>query len=76
MNEKTAIGYVPKDGTINLEGIDVSKETMDKLRTTDKEFLLNEVKELKNFFEEQINDDLPKEMWDQLEQLEERAKAM
>ena len=76
VGEKTAIGFVPKDGTINLKGTDVTQETMAKLRTTDKEFLLNEVKELKHFFEEQINDDLPKEMWDQLKQLEERANAM
>ena len=76
VGEKTAIGFVPKDGTINLQGTDVTQETMAKLRTTDKEFLLNEVKELKHFFEEQINDDLPKEMWDQLKQLEERANAM
>ena len=74
--EKRAIGYVPKPGAINTEGIDVSKETMEKLLTTDKEFLLNEVKELKNFFDVQINDDLPQEMWDQLKQLEERANAM
>ena len=74
--EKKAIGFVPKPGTINTEGIDVSKETMEKLLTTDKEFLLNEVKELKNFFDVQINDDLPKEMWDQLKQLEKRANAI
>ena len=74
--EKKAIGYVPKPGTINTEGIDVSRETMEKLLTTEKEFLLNEVKELKNFFEVQINDDLPQEMWDHLKQLEERANNM
>ncbi|XP_028398235.1 phosphoenolpyruvate carboxykinase, cytosolic [GTP]-like [Dendronephthya gigantea] len=74
--EKKSIGYIPKPGTINTQGIGVSKETMDKLLTTDKEFLLNEVKELKNFFDVQINKDLPQEMWDQLKQLEERANAM
>jgi phosphoenolpyruvate carboxykinase (GTP) len=74
--EKRAIGYVPKPGVINTQGIDVSKETMEKLLANDKEFLLNEVKELKNFFDVQINDDLPQEMWDQLKQLEERANAM
>ena len=70
------MGFVPKEGTINTEGLKVSKETMKKLMTTDKEFLLQEAKELRNFLDVQINDDLPKEMWDQMKKLEERAHAM
>lgn len=74
--DKTALGFVPKPGAINTKGLDVSDETMKKLMTTEKDFILQEVKELRKYFDDQINTDLPKEMEKQLNMLEERAKAM
>lgn len=75
--EETAIGYVPKKGDINVEGIEdkVTPEIMDKLLAVDKELWTAEIAEMRRYYKEDIADKggkIPDELWAQLDALEAR----
>ncbi|ELT92619.1 hypothetical protein CAPTEDRAFT_160685 [Capitella teleta] len=72
---KTPIGFIPKEDAINLEGL---KESVDVkgLFHLPKDFWLQEVEEIRTYFEEQVNKDLPDAMWQELDQLKERVKKL
>ena len=72
---KTAIGYMPTPDAIDTEGMDVSKETMEKLLSLNKEDWLKEVESIKEHFKS-YGPKLPKELWDQLAALEKRVNEM
>ena len=54
--EETAIGYLPKKGDINLEGIEdeVTPEIMDKLLDVDKDLWKKEIAEMRRYYDEDI----------------------
>ena len=54
--EETAIGYLPKKGDINTEGIEdeVTPEIMDKLLDVDKELWKKEIAEMRRYYDEDI----------------------
>ncbi len=56
--EKTPIGFVPTDGALDLEGLDITAETIEKLFAVNPEDWLEELKDLHSFFE-QFGDRLP-----------------
>ncbi|XP_067927791.1 phosphoenolpyruvate carboxykinase, cytosolic [GTP]-like isoform X2 [Watersipora subatra] len=71
---ETAIGLVPKDDAVNTEGLgDID---MKELVTTTSEFLTKECDTLEKYFKEQVNTDLPDEMWKELSDLRRRASDM
>ncbi|XP_077982156.1 phosphoenolpyruvate carboxykinase, cytosolic [GTP]-like [Glandiceps talaboti] len=72
---KSPIGYIPKEGTLNLDGLDTPVDTKE-LFSVPKDFWANEVKEIRQYFDEQINVDLPNEVADELKSLENRVKDM
>ena len=67
----TPIGYIPREDALNLDGL---KESVDMKGLFDlpKDFWLKEVEEIRTYFEEQVNKDLPDAMWKELDQLKER----
>jgi uncharacterized membrane protein len=69
----TPIGRMPTEDAIDTEGLNVSKETMDKLLAVNKEEWLQEVESIKQYYA-QFGDKMPKELRDQLEALEQRLK--
>lgn len=71
--DETAIGYLPKKGDINVEGIEdeVTPEVMDKLLAVDKDLWKKEVGEMREFYK-QFGDKLPKALSNELDKLEER----
>jgi phosphoenolpyruvate carboxykinase (GTP) len=71
--QKTPIGYVPHSKDINIEGLDINNETLDKLLSIDKNDWVEEIKGHKEFFD-QFGDRLPKEIWDEYHALESRLK--
>uniref|UniRef100_A0A6P8PZ64 Phosphoenolpyruvate carboxykinase [GTP], mitochondrial n=1 Tax=Geotrypetes seraphini TaxID=260995 RepID=A0A6P8PZ64_GEOSA len=71
---ETPIGYVPAEGALNLEGL--GKVDTQELFSLPKEFWEQEVKEVRAYLTEQVNDDLPKDMTHELEALERRVKKM
>jgi len=70
---QSAVGYLPRPGALDLQGIDVD---MDACQSLDKEFWTREVEQLKKYFSEQVNDDMPEEMTRQLRMLEMRVAKM
>ncbi|NXM44913.1 PCKGC protein, partial [Gymnorhina tibicen] len=70
----TAIGYVPTDAALNLKGLEDVNLT--ELFDISKEFWEKEVEEIKQYFEVQVNADLPYEIERELLALEMRIKQL
>lgn len=71
---ETPIGYIPAEGTLNLKGLrDVN---MEELFEISKDFWEEEVKDIRKYFDDQINADLPYEIDWELNCLEERLKQL
>ncbi|XP_074646876.1 phosphoenolpyruvate carboxykinase, cytosolic [GTP]-like isoform X2 [Tubulanus polymorphus] len=70
--EKTAIGYVPKADSINMNGYDGSCD-LPQLFHVPKDFWKQEVKEIRKYFDEQVPDDLPPKVGEELNALEDRV---
>nr|CAI5835492.1 unnamed protein product [Callosobruchus analis] len=73
--QETAIGYVPKSNSLNLEGL---KETVDIQQLFDipKDFWREEVYAIEKYFNEQVGNDLPKEIGNQLVDVKRRVDNM
>ena len=54
--EETAIGYLPKKGDINIEGLEdeVTPEIMDKLLAVDKDLWTKEIAEMRRYYKDDI----------------------
>ncbi|NXB32470.1 PCKGC protein, partial [Eulacestoma nigropectus] len=70
----TAIGYIPADAALNLKGLEDINLT--ELFDISKEFWEKEVEEIKQYFEVQVNADLPYEIERELLALEMRIKQL
>ncbi len=68
---ETAIGYVPYAKDINIEGLDISVDTIEDLLSVDKASWLEDVENIKSFYA-QVGDRVPAIMFDELKALEER----
>ena len=70
---ETAIGYVPKPEDINIDGLDISVDTIKDLLTVDKAAWLADVENIKEFYK-LVGDHVPAEMNEELAALEARLK--
>jgi len=72
---ESAIGWVPKAGSINLEGL---KQTVDwdALFSVPKDFWAAEADEIGNYFKDQLPEDLPDSVGEQLGKLKERVARL
>lgn len=61
---KTAIGWVPKMDSLNLEGLNLPKETVDQLFEVNKEEWTKEAQDIAEYFKI-FGNRLPMEMWAQ-----------
>ena len=68
---ETEIGYMPKEGAINVDGLDVSAETMKELLSVDVEGWKKELADIKANHYPKF-DNMPKELLAELAALEER----
>nr|XP_022905792.1 phosphoenolpyruvate carboxykinase [GTP]-like [Onthophagus taurus] len=68
---ETPIGWVPKPGSINLEGLE-NPPNMEELTKVDKEFFLKELDQIEKYFDDQLTTDLPETMKDELKRYRER----
>ncbi|XP_076358104.1 phosphoenolpyruvate carboxykinase, cytosolic [GTP]-like isoform X2 [Tachypleus tridentatus] len=68
---ETPIGYVPTEDAINVKGL--PPINMKDLLHVPKDFWQSEVKEIREYFEEQLPNDLPPEVQDELHKLEVRV---
>lgn len=71
---KSAVGYIPKAGSIDLSGLE-SEVDMNALFELPKEFWEAEVKELGTYFEEQVGEDLPVKIRQELSKLQSRVNS-
>lgn len=68
---ETSIGYLPKPVDLNIEGLDIDQDTLKELLSVDKSVWKEEVKSQREFFDS-IGERVPKEIYDELNRLEER----
>ena len=68
---ETAIGYVPVAEDINIEGLDISIDTIRELLTVDVESWKEDVENIKEFYA-LVGDRVPAELYDELAALEAR----
>jgi len=68
---ETPIGYIPKIEDIDLTGLDLPSDTLEKLLAIDKKEWKKELTEHKEFFK-MFGQRLPKEIWDEYKALEKR----
>ncbi len=70
---ETAIGFVPNKEDLQLEGLEIDDATLTELLSIDKEVWKEEVKDQREFFS-QFGDKLPKEIADEVNNLENNLK--
>ena len=71
---KTPIGYVPTADSLDLTGLNVSRESLDKLFAVHRDDWFKETEDIASFLQ-QFGQRMPKAMWDQLEALRLRLRA-
>lgn len=70
----TSIGYIPKEGTLNTDGLgDVNMKELFEIKP---DFWKQECDDVEKYFKEQVNKDLPAEMWEELDGLRKRTASM
>ncbi len=69
----TPIGYVPYVKDIELDGLDIDEKTIEGLLEVDKELWLEDVAGIKEFYAS-VGSRVPKELYEELEALENRLK--
>ena len=69
--DMTAIGYVPKPEDLNIEGLDLTIDTIKELLSVDKDAWLEDIKNIREFYS-LVGDRVPETMYDELNALEAR----
>lgn len=67
--EPSPVGYLPKKGSINLQGLVVD---WDKLMSVPHDYWVNDIDETLKWLDEQLGDDLPQDIRVQIEQQKQR----
>lgn len=70
---ETPIGYLPRPEDIDIEGLDLTTDTIRDLLTVDRESWLADVTNIREFYA-QIGDHMPKELYEELDKLEANLK--
>lgn len=70
---ETPIGILPAKGALDLTGINISQETFDKLCYVDREAWIKEIEEMREYYKI-FGDRLPKQLIEELDNIEERLK--
>lgn len=73
---ETPLGYVPKANSINMEGLAAGSVKKDWLFRLDKRELLNDLSETESYFREQIPDQLPATLQEEVTAMKERINRM
>jgi phosphoenolpyruvate carboxykinase (GTP) len=63
---------VPKVDALDLTGLEITRDEVDELLSVDVAFYKQEAKEIRIYFDENVNDSMPKEIYDQLDKFEKR----
>lgn len=71
---RSPIGYLPKAEDLDLTGLDIRAETINKLLAINRQEWIHEMEGIKEFFKK-FKKDLPGELWDEYEALSRRLKS-
>ncbi len=63
---------MPKVDALDLTGLEITRDEVDELLSVDVAFYKQEAKEIRIYFDENVNDSMPKEIYDQLDKFEKR----
>lgn len=72
---ESAIGYIPKLNSLNLSGLEQPVDLQELFRLP-ADFWQDEVKSIYKYFDEQVNDDLPPAIMEELKALEKRVSQL
>jgi len=72
--EESAVGLIPTSKSINMEGLEDENIDMEQLFRLPQDFWLQEVKDAEKYLREQVGDDVPNEIWEELKKLEKRVE--
>jgi phosphoenolpyruvate carboxykinase (GTP) len=72
--EETPVGHIPTADGVDLSGLDLSPEAFEDVRTVDLDALREELPQVRRHLET-FGDNLPPELWQQFEALEQRLGA-
>ncbi|XP_071092051.1 phosphoenolpyruvate carboxykinase, cytosolic [GTP]-like isoform X1 [Haliotis cracherodii] len=72
---ESAIGYIPKLNSLNLSGLEEPVDLQELFRLP-ADFWQDEVKSIYKYFDEQVNDDLPPAIMEELKALEKRVSQL
>jgi phosphoenolpyruvate carboxykinase (GTP) len=72
--KETPIGYIPKKDSFNVEGLD--DIDLDEAFKIEKEFWVKEIEAVKTYFHEQVGEDLPNEIREQIMKFEKRLEKL
>ena len=71
--EPSPVGYLPKKGSINLEGLNIE---WDKLLSLPKEYWAGDIEETLSWLDGQLGDDLPQAIRDEIKNQRERISKL
>ena len=69
--EESAVGFIPKKGSIHLEGLNIDWE---KLMSIPKDYWTQDIEETFKWLDGQLGDDLPQDIREQIELQRQRLK--
>lgn len=72
---ESPIGLLPKDGTLNLDGLQENIDTNELFRLP-KDFWLKEAQDLKEYFDAQVGSDLPPTIAQELDKLAQNVSKL
>lgn len=72
--QETPIGYVPRSEDLDLSGLSLSSESMEKLFTVNKDRWLEDLRQQESFLMS-FGADLPEEIWQEFRSLSKRVKS-
>ncbi|XP_068228855.1 phosphoenolpyruvate carboxykinase, cytosolic [GTP]-like isoform X1 [Palaemon carinicauda] len=76
VGEESAVGLIPKPSSIKMEGLEDQNIDMDELFSLPKDFWQQEVRDIAKYFSEQIGEDLPNEVREELKRLDKRVEKL
>ena len=68
---ETPVGLLPVDGSIDLKGLS-EKVDMKELMSVPSEYWLEQLDDIERYYTEQFGEDLPNELWDEVNSFRER----
>jgi phosphoenolpyruvate carboxykinase (GTP) len=72
---ETAIGIIPTEDGVNVEGL-TPQPDLEACFELNRDFWIQEVAAIRKYFEEQVGDDLPDPIREELDHLEQRVQAL